>query len=262
VEQAPRNFGHSECLLFLHIPKAAGNTLKGILASLYPAEQIYRIDGNRIRESNEALAGWSEAQLQRLKVVMGHMKFGIHRVLPMRCRYITILREPVSRIVSHYYFVRRSVDHYLHRFVIDNHISLIDYATAGLSTELDNGQVRMLAGIEDEPARLFRSPDLRPGMVPWGHCTSEHLQQAMTNLTTHFEVVGLHDRFDESLQLMNERFGWNVTSYEHRNITRGRPALAQIDSATREAIQSVNALDAELYDYASRRLAIGLARCP
>lgn len=238
------------CLVFFHIPKAAGNTIKGILTSLYPAHQVYRIDGERIRESNRALESWPLERRRELRVVMGHMAFGVHRLLPAPATYFTVLREPVSRLVSHYHFVRSHHGHYLHRFVMSNRISLVDYVTRGLATELDNGQVRMLAGLEDEPARLFRTPEVPPGYVGWGECNRLHLERAKHNLAAHFAVVGLHARFEESLQLMKHRFGWTVRSYESKNQTPDRPPIEGIPRETRDAILRVNALDVELYDFA------------
>jgi sulfotransferase famil protein len=250
------------CTLFFHIPKAAGNTIKDLLARLYPAEQVYRIDGERIRASNQALETWPVERRAQLRVVMGHMAFGIHHRLPQPSRYFTILREPVSRLVSHYYFVRSHHGHYLHRFVMANRISLLEYVTRGLATELDNGQVRMLAGLEDEPARLFRSPEPPPGSVGWGRCTRSHLEQAKHNLATYFDVVGLHSRFEATVALLNHQYGWGIASYESKNVTQNRPDLEDIPANVRDAIREVNALDVELYEFASGLFEAQWSRVP
>ena len=64
--------------------------------------------------------------------------------------YITVLRDPVDRIASHYYYAKRYPTHYLHKEITGRNMSLQDYASARLSDELDNGQVRMLAGVVNE----------------------------------------------------------------------------------------------------------------
>ena len=36
----------------------------------------------------------------------GHMTFGLHEVLPQTATYITVLRDPVDRVISAFYFMR------------------------------------------------------------------------------------------------------------------------------------------------------------
>ena len=36
----------------------------------------------------------------------GHMLFGLHAILPQPATYITVVREPVDRVISSFYFMR------------------------------------------------------------------------------------------------------------------------------------------------------------
>ena len=85
---------------------------------------------------------------------MGHMGFGLHDYLPQGASYITMLRDPIDRIVSHYYYVLQNQGHYLHKEVAGKGLSLEQFADSALSTELDNGQTRVLAGLEHGPIHL------------------------------------------------------------------------------------------------------------
>jgi len=54
--------------------------------------------------------------------------------------------------------------------------------------------------------------------------------------------------------LMSIALGWNWTPYYlSLNITKHKPVAKQIDPATLKTIQSSNALDFELYDWAVKR---------
>lgn len=85
-------------LIFLHIAKASGSTLHRIIERQYPAEVIYSIDGLNVAESTNKFKNLSREQRQKIKVLKGHMSFGLHEYLPRPSTYITMLREPVERV--------------------------------------------------------------------------------------------------------------------------------------------------------------------
>ena len=58
------------------------------------------------------------------------------------------------------------------------------------------------------------------GAVYEGPCTAEIFERAKENLRRHFSVVGLSERFEETLALMKLRFGWKLKSYASFNVTR------------------------------------------
>ena len=54
-------------------------------------------------------------------------------------------------------------------------------------------------------------------------CTPEIYAKAVQHIDRHFSVVGLSERFEESLALMRLKHGWQLKSYSSFNITRSRP---------------------------------------
>ena len=221
-------------LIFLHIPKAAGTTLHSVLEKHYPpASQVSIYDPE---QAARVLPHWPLERREAIRLLKGHVVFGLHRYLVGKTTYITFVRDPVDRIASHYYYVRRMPAHYLYQQVMSRNMSLADYAAAGLSDELDNGQVRMLAGV------------LSAETVPVGSCDPRLLELAKQNIEGHFAVAGITERFDASLALMAVRLGWDwVPSYKHLNVSDNRPDKGQIDAATRDSIERANPLDCELY---------------
>jgi hypothetical protein len=170
-------------------------------------------------------------------MIKGHMAFGIHEAMPQPSTYITVLRDPVARVVSHYHYVLRHPEHYLYDAVVGASMSLGDYATSGLSVELENGQTQLLAGLWNLRIEITR----------------EHLETAIANLEAHVSVAGLAGRFDESLLLMRHALGWRLPLYASENVA---PASARtpLDRDVRAEIERRNALDCELYEHARQRL--------
>ena len=122
-------------LLQLHIPKTAGSTFKKLLnrqlfggakngepdRSTDPAIQIYEgvyyyprgLEENHPKISQGASDSEVPEEVRKvlrrpdLRAVLGHFGFGIHRHIPRNSVYMTILRDPVDRVLSLYYHIRR-----------------------------------------------------------------------------------------------------------------------------------------------------------
>lgn len=231
-----QNIGKEDALIFLHIPKAAGSTLHKIIARQYSADEMFTINGLRVQEDIEKFKNLSLAEREKIKVLKGHMTFGLHEFLPRPSTYITILRDPVERIISHYYYVLRRPEHYLYNQVKSENIDLQGYVEKGLSNELNNGQTRLLAGMDD--SREF------------SQCEPQILETAKTNLQQHFAVVGLSEKFDETLLLLQKTFEWGIPVYMKENVTKNRLLKENVPEATLKTIKKYNQLDSEIYNYA------------
>ncbi len=216
-----------EALIFLHIPKTAGTTLNRIIEWQYSPFEIFTIDPHRFRATAERLARLSEKRRRRLRVVRGHLFYGIHECLPQGATYITMLRDPVARMFSSYYFVLRRPLNPLHRKLKQEGLSIEDCLR--LFPERNNTQCRLIAGIKDPAINDERL-----------------LELAKENLARSFSVVGLSERFEESLVLIARTFGWEIKSYENRKVAKNRPV---IEPRLAELIREHNHLDVELYEF-------------
>ena len=72
------------------------------------------------------------------------------------------------------------------------------------------------------------------------------LEVAKDNLVKSFSVIGLAERFEESLVLMAQAYDWEIPFYENRKVSKTRP---KVDPAAVEMIREHNRLDLELYDF-------------
>jgi Galactose-3-O-sulfotransferase len=220
-------------IVFVHVPKTGGMTLDSILA-----RRLRPISADSMDEAKSLIESLPEFELGQVELLSGHVPYGVHAFFHRPAKYVTMLREPVRRVVSHYWFVRNDPDHYLYRAVIDDKLTLRDYADRGcrLSAEIENGQVWMFS----ERARRLECAD------------RQSLEEAKGVLRDEFAVVGTTERFDESVVCMQHVLGLKRPVYVRRNIGPGPRGL--LDEETRAAIKAHNRLDAELYAWANELL--------
>src|SRR6059058_5429994 len=136
-----------KALIFLHIPKTAGTTLNRIIEWQYSPFEIFTMDPYRIRATPERLKRLPERRRRRLRMVRGHMLYGIHEFLPQGATYFTMLRDPVARALSTYYFILRRPLNPLHRKVKGGGLTIEDCIQQ--FPERHNLQCRFIAGVKD-----------------------------------------------------------------------------------------------------------------
>jgi hypothetical protein len=214
-------------LIFLHVPKTAGTTLNRIIEWQYSPLAIFTMDPYRIRATPERLRSLSEQRRRRLQVVRGHLYYGVHEFLPQGATYMTMLREPVARFFSSFYFIQRRPLHPMHRKVKTERIGVEDFIR--LTPHRQNLQCSLIAGIKND-----------------GTCNERTLDLAKENLLKSFSAIGISERFEESLVLFAELYGWQIPFYENRKVSKTRP---QIDPKAVEMIREHNRLDIELYEF-------------
>ncbi len=219
-----------QALIFLHIPKTAGTTLNRIIEWQYNPRLIFTMDPYRIRATADRLRTLSEDRRRRLQVVRGHLYYGIHDCLPQGATYITMLRDPVKRTLSSYYFIQRRPLHPMHRKVTSERVSVEDFIR--LTPHRQNLQCKMIAGLK--------------GDAP---CDEATLEKAKEHLTRSFSVVGICERFEESLVVIARTFDWEIPYYESRKVAKSRP---QVESSATEMIREHNQYDLALYEFGQK----------
>jgi hypothetical protein len=182
---------------------------------------------------------------ERVRLIEGHTIFGIHEYVPRPCTYVTLLRDPVSLTISQFNFVSRKPRHWLHDAVTSSEMTLAEYVGSGISLETDNSQTRALAG---------------DTVTPFGGCSDRMLQVAKSNIERHFSMVGLTERFDETLILLRHVFGWSRLSYVRANVAPQRIRKDQTSPETLRRIAEQNAFDVELHRWASERFEQAIGR--
>lgn len=222
-------------IIFMHLPKTGGGTFSRVIKSQYPRNHIYLYSKTH-RTAMVAFDALPDEEKRRYRVIHGHMDFGLHERLPQPTTYITILREPISRMISFYDFVRQRKAHGKHELLKDATFADIVNRRA----VSDNQLTRRLAGIPGE----------QDTHVPVDDAV---LQQAKDNLERHFSIVGLTSRFDESLILAKRELGWRLPLYYRTNTAIKKTDRNTLDDAAMQQVRDYFAYDIALYDWAAAR---------
>ena len=203
----------------MHIPKTAGRTLRSILEKNYSKDEVIRTYSTKQIERFQSL---SKNEKDQIKLIIGHNYFGMHEHLDGPFSYITMLRDPIERVLSLYYFILREPGTPMYK----------KYNGKGLDYFLDeepqtiNWQTRFVSGGELD------------------------LSKAKDHLKKYFSVVGISERFDESLLLIEKELGIKNLNYKSFNVTPNRPRKEEISPQILKRIEQNVNLDLELYKYA------------
>ena len=233
-----------DTLIFVHAPRTGGSTLSRIMDWEYSPFRICDIDSRFYWWSFQRFASWSPDQLATMKVFKGHMPFGLHRYMPRHARYITLLRDPVNRVASEYYSKRHRRTHPM----ADRDAKIQSFEDYVKTVPYDNPQTKAIAGVTCAyDYHWYTSmPSYR---VYCGPCDADILQTAKKNLREHFCLVGITERFEETVALAKIMFGWKVPCFTIcRQGPRG-PGKNEISSRQRELVAKHNQFDMELYSY-------------
>ena len=214
-------------LLFLHIPKTAGTTLKTMISNNYNSSEI--LDAY---EHTEWENGFQKLDnKEEIKLIQGHFRFGYHKFIePFSAKYFTFLRNPVDLTISHYSHLVRSTNPE-HKKRIKGINSLKEFA--GIHSSY-NIQTRILSGVYNIDE--FKKNE------------AEHFQRAVDNLTNNISCIGIQERFIESVIAISHMFKWKRNMFISTNI--GSNSKKDIEASTREAINNNNLLDWKIYNIA------------
>jgi hypothetical protein len=235
-----------QVLIFFHIAKTAGTTLHTILSRNFSPDTIMSMDyGNNPQCVNE-FKHLAAKQKTKLRYLHAHMvPFGIHEHIPRVSAYIVLLRDPVERVLSEYFYIRRMEAHPLHHLVISKNIGLDDFISSGISpAAVQSGQTRLLSGV--------KGVDWATGCGP---LTQDIFENTKRNLLSHFMLVGLTERFDEFLVLLKRAMGWKNIKlvYRKQNSTPDRPRKQDVSKDLLKLMEEYNHFDNELYEFARQR---------
>ncbi|MEM8677101.1 MAG: sulfotransferase family 2 domain-containing protein [Cyanobacteria bacterium P01_G01_bin.67] len=235
MNQELDNSNKAKTVIFLHLPKAAGTTLCDIFLRQYQAGSIHLLDGTNFDQAQEDFKQLSPEEKAQIKILMGHMYFGLHEYQPHPATYVTMLRNPIDRVISYYYFIKKARNHPDYEMMKTKNISIEDYCQMGV-VNMCNGQTRFLSGNQESEIN-----------------GKEILKQAKKNLQEYFSVVGIQEKFDESLLMLRNKLAWKKMPYYYRrNTNRTKSYRQEISNSTRAAIEKYNELDLELYEYATK----------
>ncbi|KAK5577150.1 hypothetical protein RB653_002088 [Dictyostelium firmibasis] len=253
----------SKPYIFIHIPKTGGTSLESTFEINLPKKhQLFKKHASPTVEEAENCA------LNAVDAMFGHFVFGLHYYYEKfknnnnsnnnnnnnnkniinklnydinsnynqnAYSYMTMMRNPIDRVVSHYFFLKNSPDHPLHGEV--QSISLVDWVD--FSKLARNEQCRRIVGIS-------RSTKILP---------IDFREQCIFRLKYSFKYIGITERFDESLLILSYKTGFDKLSFISKNVGKNKSSNIvgshyNIENSLIEKIKSLNLIDLEVYNIA------------
>ena len=253
-------------LIYQHIPKTGGSSLKKILESEYHRYQLLRIYDIENRQVNKNYHWYIDFynNLNPVKrfftrCIMGHSAGGFLGTNRNLQRAFALLRHPVDRVLSLYYYGLSLPDDVQYRFariIKDRELSLPDifneygkeqsqrsFDPFASFNEFFNGQIRAILRPKRHLLDWFR---LAPNECDRA-AEDEALQTALDLVEKHY-VIGFQERFAESVNLFADEFGWKKDQYCRVNVTPERKSVAETPAELRQVIEEFNHLDIRFYE--------------
>lgn len=239
-------------LIFLHVPKTAGTTIDRIFRNYYDPDKICpeRLDGIRF---------WSGEQIRQYQFFSMHDSYqNLQHVAPP-WQMLTVLREPIDRLLSHYLYWRSYRDEVINR----NNIHLLRLAKLySLGDFLKLPVPALLPEIDNLTTRLLSGKYFNAQGMPWRD-DQEMLEAALANLER-IDFCGIYEYLPESVDLACRTFDlapprevmWtNITRENYAADPQNFEALdtLEIDEETEQLLALRTRLDTVVYDTARAR---------
>ncbi|SRR5712691_2353137 len=232
--------------IFLHLPKCAGTHFARTIMYNWSLQECLMVSPSirrplRRREDVDAyIRSVSASRREDVRFLYGHaVYYGIHEHFDRPARYITFLRDPLSRLVSNFLHVRKHFDYFTAEGV-QKLPHTVDDLTIGwwLQHSQLNLQTAMI---------LNYLNDGGAGWSPGVQVDAPHLARAQAVLDD-FYFVGLYETYDE-----DALFLFRELRIERRLVDRQNVAREDGDVSSNfdtNAVKAAMALDRQLYTHA------------
>lgn len=228
----PRIREDEPAILFMHIPRTAGTAFREAIARNYREHAIAYLYGTPPGFLVQDLNQLPLEQRRELKVVIGHFPYGIHHYLPQETIYVTIVREPAARLLSHYTYLRHTQPELLKEG--NRTLTLEELLKKKPHIHFDNTLVRQFGSVDE---REF----------PAGTIDETLYNKALYYLQREYKFIGHQEFAADAYSWLKRQFGWNTPE----QLDFVNPSLIRVDDAERanaqEAFEKYNHWDNLLY---------------
>jgi hypothetical protein len=216
-------------IISIHIRKCAGTTFRKCLANYY-GDKVFFDYGDEVGSTwpssikkrqlslAHSIQNQTKTQLD-FDVIHGHFYRDKYDFLGPERRYITFLRDPISRTLSNYFYLKRNLDRANPDALIVNKLgfSLREY---------------------------IQHPD----------CRNLQSQYLKTTTLDEFEFVGITEEYNSSINRLNSALGLQLKTTDAENVNEKAANDYDITPDILNLIKNCNSDDLRLYDLALNRL--------
>lgn len=220
----------SRGLLYLHIPKTAGTTFASFLSGHVGPENCS--DGLNHIKWHDALARYSD-----YKLICGHLDATIGDQLPPDRDSIVILRDPLDRFLSSFFFQSTDVsDIPLSKRSTLSNLNLSSYIETLTSSDRET--------LNLQTAMLFPLGTSHAPPHSW-----EAKVTAAQRALDHFQMVGIQSEIEDFAVMVANRMGWATASgIGYANVTSRRIAADDLTKDQKRRLRSLLEPDVGLFN--------------
>ncbi|MBM2816011.1 MAG: hypothetical protein HW421_2773 [Ignavibacteria bacterium] len=224
--------------IFLHLHKTAGNTIGEFLKNAYGSKHFLEFELDNFFDDYIRLIPDIN-----YKMIKGHFSYGIHKHINSQddYKYFTVLRNPVNRVISNFFHIKKEKDHIFQPLIKKEGFILVDFLKNKVDFHFDNLMTRYLAG--EEYVNL-----------PIGSIDDKILDIAKLNLTRkEFILVGIQEHLDETLFILNKLIKLNPVFVLPSNINPEKNQESEVlNDEIIEVIKQTNPFDCQLYEFGKK----------
>ena len=254
-------------VIFHHIAKTGGTSLRGVVQANYRGKTLLELYG-----PGRGSVAWYDAYYHSLsyrrkaevKCIAAHSAHFIIPVIDRPFQVFTLLRNPVERVISLYYFTQILAQKGKGRG------AEIGLALMQLGWDLEDVFVNigLKQGGTEEQRRLFApffNGQARAILKPYKDVSTALIVQGVPQSVTSFQdrlhevvernyIVGVTEEYEKSVRYFAQVFGWRRVFFEQRNKTKKRPRQHDLPAHLPDLIYSFNQLDVLLHQRAGETL--------
>jgi len=247
-------------VIYHHIAKTGGTSLRKVVQANYKGRTLLELYG-----PNRGSVDWyqrfyhalSYKQKAEIQCIAAHSAHYIIPIIDRPFRVFTLIRDPVDRVISLYYFTRGLAkkgvgkgaqigqalealgwdlaDIYLHVGVEQD--AAPEYRQ--LFAPFFNGQTRAILGPHVDTAAMPIVAGAPEELMPYYNKLNDVLAQ-------HYEL-GVTELYALSVRYFAQVFGWRRLFFVHKNRTKTRPKVQEFSDETIAMIRTFNQLDVTLH---------------
>jgi len=244
-----------DVVCFLHIPRTSGTTFIAILDSFFDHNSIYP------KQLWHELLNEGTKDFSKYKFFRGHFGYGIYHILDKKPLYLTMLRNPVERLISAIEYRIRDPDP---RFILSN-----KFQGRNILEILNNPNQKYFPNLQTYHIGL--EPNLYSYIDPSDPDSINYLRfskvlrkeakkksddeiiKLAKNRLEEFPFVGIQEKMKESLFLLYYTFGWKpILTTWRLNISPKRPHSEDLSPEIIDHLSKFSNLDFELHEYGKK----------
>jgi hypothetical protein len=220
---------------FDHMPKTGGISIYQTICGLIGRQSV---SPNLNMLHKEAIARYSDCDL-----ISSHTGYMPGEQLDESRYYFTMLRSPIDRILSQYWYWKNDVK--------DSNRSLVLFAK---KLPFDEYVLSEAPEVVDSISNVQTKHFVQLVWDGSEIMTDDRLLELAKSALDRFDLVGVYHRFMNFMDVLCYECGWPfIENMPSHNITSRRESIASLGAATKKRLLKLNELDVEFYEFAANR---------